>query len=81
MSQVQRWLGHTLPAISRDRALPSDQIAQIDSMAEFCNLLRQEWSGTRIPSPLGMTAEQIGGEMEAFPHGIAQLLALAAQFE
>ena len=75
LEQTRGWLLHYLPAAAPRRALPRERVTQAASAAEFVELLRANWPDVLVDPPARLTPRKIAHEIEAFPHGIAELLA------
>jgi hypothetical protein len=56
-------------------ALPSEALTEVDSTDGLIRLLEREWAESRIDPPSSISPEKIAAEMEAFPHGVLELLA------
>ena len=78
IDQVRKWLQYGLPPSAR--AVSREDAAGIRSMEDVRDLAERQWPDERTESPSGMTASAIKAEMEAFPHGVTQLLEVAGQF-
>jgi len=53
----------------------ADALAAPPSMAQVVELLRTHWPDLLVDSPARMTAYEVAYEIEAFPHGLWELLA------
>ncbi len=73
--QTRRWLRHYLPQASPRRALPAREVAEAVSMARLVELLRTNWLDVLVAPPAQITPRRLVHELEAFPHGLAELLA------
>jgi hypothetical protein len=80
LHEARQWLRLYLPSKTPPHALPAADVERLESMEQLVQTAERQWAGTRADPPAGMTPEQIAAEMEAFPHGLKQLLAVAEYF-
>jgi hypothetical protein len=81
---VRQWLCAYLPRVAPQRALPTEALrrpllepsagpAKL-TMQEVVALLRDYWPDAQIRPPAGMSPLEIADQIEAFPHGVTELL-------
>lgn len=73
--QLRRWLLFFLPQVAVRWSLSPEAVGQVNSTAELTHLLRRSRPADEVPPPAGLTAYEIGRELESFQHGVAELLA------
>ena len=79
-TDVKRWLQYSLPQTAPECGLPSAEIDQADSTTDLVGLAERHWSALRAKPPSNLSATEIEAEMEAFPHGVLELLAVIEPF-
>jgi hypothetical protein len=78
MDEVRAWLEHgAAPSVP---SVPRDQTKDLTSMQDVLHLAERRWPDQKCEPPNGMSARSIQAEMEAFPHGITQLLEATSRF-
>ena len=72
--QLRRWLLYALPQVAPRWSLSPEAIGQVHGAADLTELLRRSRPDDEVPPPAGLTAYEIGRELESFQHGVAELL-------
>ncbi|MFH0982270.1 MAG: hypothetical protein V2A79_12105 [Planctomycetota bacterium] len=73
--QARRWLLHYLPQVAPHRVLAPQAIAKARSMTELVGLFRARWPEAMVDPPARLTPYALADELEAFPHGLRELVA------
>ncbi|MCP4589413.1 MAG: hypothetical protein GY842_01585 [bacterium] len=76
-AQTRSWLRLYLSRHAPTWRLPMETAAKLSSMDELVELLELHVSEYRIAPPSHLTSRELAAELEAFPLGLAELLAAA----